>query len=93
MPERHKVGDQWIEVPECITAQGPAAVGIFVTMSAEDRAKEIGAAQAAAQARIQAVKDSGTEDPVGALVTVIGAQAPEADPPAPSSPPPTPPEN
>lgn len=86
MPERHKVGDEWIEVPECITAQGPAAVEIFVTLSAADRAKEISAALAAAQARVKAVRDSGTDDPVGRLVTVVGGPpmepaSPPADPP------------
>lgn len=51
MPERHQIGTEWIEVPDCICAQGAAAVAAFVQLPAEARAAEIAEAQQAAQRR------------------------------------------
>lgn len=51
MAERHLVGEEWIDVPDCITAQGGDSVALFLTLPAKDRALEIAQAQSAAQAR------------------------------------------
>jgi hypothetical protein len=56
MPDRHLVGGEWIEVPDCITAQGGPAVEQFLTLSPDERQREIALAEQAAQRRHAAAR-------------------------------------
>lgn len=77
--ERHKVGEEWIEVPNCILAQGGPSVETFLALLPAERAKEVAGALAADQARVAAARKASPDHwPVNELVQVITPMAASA---------------